>query len=305
MTTDITRAGFVAIIGAPNAGKSTLMNLLIGQKIAIVSPKVQTTRVNMKGILTRDNTQYIFVDTPGIYKPNEKKLLDRSMVSAAWQAGHDADVVLMVVDAQSGLNEKNMTILEEYQNSSKSTPLFLAFNKVDMVEKEKLLPLLQKANDMGIFKEIFLISAKKNDGVFDMLDRFAPHLPESPYLYDEEELTDVPMRLIAAEMTREKAFRLLNQEIPYGLAVETVQYISQDNGSIRIDQNILVEREAHRKIVLGKNGSKIKEIGRKSRIDLSKMLDCPVHLYLKIKVSDKWLTSHSFMREIGLEPDIK
>lgn len=303
--TEQTKAGFVAIIGAPNAGKSTLMNLLIGQKIAIVSPKVQTTRVNMKGILTRGQNQFIFVDTPGIYKPNENKLLDRSMVAAAWQAGHDADVVLMVVDAKTGLNEKVLTILEEYQNQPKSTPLYLAFNKVDLIEKEKLLPLVQKAHDMGIFKEIFLISAKQNDGVFDMLDRFAKHLPESPYLYDEEELTDVPMRLIAAEMTREKAFRLLNQEIPYGLAVETVQYLTQENGSVRIDQNILVEREAHRKIVLGKKGSKIKEIGRKSRLELANMLGCPVHLFLKVKVNDKWLSSHSFMREIGLEPDLK
>lgn len=296
-----TKAGFVAIIGAPNAGKSTLMNLLIGQKIAIVSPKVQTTRVNMKGILTRGNTQFIFVDTPGIYKPDQKKLLDRSMVAAAWQAGADADIVLMVVDAKSGFNEKVLNIIEEYKSHSSKTPLFIAFNKVDTVEKEKLLPLISKAHEMEMFQDIFLISAKENDGVFQMLDKFTPHLPESPYLYDEEELTDVPMRLIAAEMTREKAFRLLNQEIPYGLAVETVQYLTQENGSIRIDQNILVEREAHKKIVLGKNGSKIKEIGKKSRLELSKMLGCPVHLYLKVKVNDKWLNSHSFMREIGLD----
>lgn len=303
--TEQTKAGFVAIIGAPNAGKSTLMNLLIGQKIAIVSPKVQTTRVNMKGILTRGNTQFIFVDTPGIYKPDEKKLLDRSMVAAAWQAGHDADVVLMVIDAKAGFTQKVKSILEEYQNHPKSTPLFMAFNKVDTVDKDSLLPLIQEAQNMDIFKEIFLISAKENQGIGGMLDKFALSLPESPYLYGEDELTDVPMRLIAAEMTREKAFRLLNQEIPYGLAVETVQYLQHDNGSVRIDQNILVSREAHKKIVLGKGGSKIKAIGQKSRIDISKMLDCQVHLFLKVKVSDKWLSSHSFMREIGLEPDLK
>tara|TARA_R110000868_G_scaffold189695_2_gene432950 strand:- start:1913 stop:2824 length:912 start_codon:yes stop_codon:yes gene_type:complete len=300
--TDKTRAGFVAIIGAPNAGKSTLMNLFVGQKIAIVSPKVQTTRVNMRGILTRENTQYIFVDTPGIYRPDNKRLLDRSMVSAAWQAGHDADVILLLVDCRSGFNDRVMSIIEKLKESNLKTPVFIAFNKIDALEKEFLLPLIVEAQEMDMFKEIFLISAKDNEGADDMLEYFSKFLPESPYLYDEEHLTDVPMRLLAAEITREKAFRLLNQEIPYGLAVETVNYEVRDNGSVKIDQNILVERDGHKLIVVGKQGQKIKDIGQKSRKEISELLGCPVHLFLKVKVNDKWSNSHSFMREIGLDP---
>lgn len=302
-TSHPTRAGFVAIIGAPNAGKSTLLNLLVGQKIAIVSHKVQTTRVNMRGVLTKDQNQFIFVDTPGIYRPKDtSRLLDKSMVDAAWQASGDADVVLMVIDAKSGFNAKTMDIIENLKaTKSSNRPVFLALNKVDSIEKEKLLPLMQKAVDMGIFKEIFAISAKNNDGVFDMLNRFAPHLPESPYLYDEETLTDMPMRLVAAEITREKAFHHLQQEVPYSLAVETVNFEHYDNGSIRIDQNILVEREAHKPIVLGKGGATVKKIGQLSRRDLEEMLETKVHLFLKVKVSDKWANSHNFMREIGLQ----
>ncbi|MFT7145062.1 MAG: GTP-binding protein Era [Alphaproteobacteria bacterium] len=300
--TDKTRAGFVAIIGAPNAGKSTLMNLFVGQKIAIVSPKVQTTRVNMRGILTRDNTQYIFVDTPGIYKPDNKRLLDRSMVSAAWQAGGDSDVILLLVDSRSGFNDRVMAIVDKLKESKVKTPIFLAFNKIDAIEKEFLLPLLVEAQEMDIFKEIFLISAQENDGADAMLEHFSKYLPESPYLYDEDHLTDVPMRLLAAEITREKAFRLLNQEIPYGLAVETVNYETKDDGSVRIDQNILVERDGHKIIVIGKSGQKIKDIGQKSRKELCELLGCKVHLFLKVKVNDKWANSQSFMREIGLDP---
>lgn len=300
--TEQTKAGFVAIIGAPNAGKSTLMNLFVGHKIAITSPKVQTTRVNMRGILTRKNTQYIFVDTPGIYKPDNKRLLDRSMVHAAWQAGSDADVILLLVDARTGFKERVMDIIEKLKEGGVKTPVFLGLNKVDTVEKEELLPLVSKAVEMDMFKEIFMISAKENDGVDDMLDYFANYLPESPYLYDDDSLTDIPMRLLAAEITREKAFRLLNQEVPYGLAVETVNYEVREDGSVKIDQNILVERDAHKQIVVGKQGSKVKAIGQKSRVDISNLLGCPVHLFIKVKVNDKWANSHSFMREIGLDP---
>ena len=300
-TPKTTRAGFVAIIGAPNAGKSTLLNLLVGQKIAIVSPKVQTTRVNMRGVLTKDENQFIFVDTPGIYRPRENgRLLDKSMVNAAWKATGDADVVLMVVDAKTGFTPKVDDILDNLRENKSRTPIFLAFNKVDSVDKEKLLPLMQEAMNMHMFTEIFAISARNNDGAFDMLKRFAPLLPESPYLYDEDTLTDMPMRLIAAEITREKAFLNLQQEVPYSLAVETVNFEHYDNGSIRIDQSIMVEREAHKPIVLGKNGANIKRIGQWARKDLEEMLETQVHLFLKVKVNDKWANSTNFMREIGL-----
>lgn len=297
-----TRAGFVAIIGAPNAGKSTLLNLLVGQKIAIVSHKVQTTRVNMRGVLTHNQNQFIFVDTPGIYRPRENsRLLDKSMVDVAWQASGDSDVILLVMDAKSGFNNKVMDIVENLKANKKSrTPVFLAFNKVDTIEKEKILPLMQQAVDMDLFTEIFAISAKTNDGVFDMLDRFAPHIPESPYLYDEDTLTDMPMRLVAAEITREKVFHHLQQEVPYSIAVETVNFEHYDNGSIRIDQNVLVERDAHKPIVLGKGGATIKKLGQLARKDLEHMLETQVHLFLKVKVNDKWANSHNFMREIGM-----
>lgn len=298
-----TKAGFVALIGAPNAGKSTLLNQLVGQKIAIVSPKVQTTRVNMRGVLTQGNNQFIFVDTPGIYRPKDtSRLLDKSMVHAAWQAGGDSDVVLLLVDAKAGFNEKVTEIIENVkQNVPKRVPVFLALNKVDALAKDKLLPLMQKASAFDLFNGVFAISAKENDGVEDMLEQFAKHLPESPYLYDEETLTDMPMRMVAAEITREKAFHLLQQEVPYSLAVETVNFEHYNNGSIRIDQNVLVEREAHKPIVLGKKGSMVKRIGEQARADLEEMLETQVHLFIKVKVNDKWANSQNFMREIGLD----
>ena len=256
----------------------------------------------MKGVVTRGQNQFIFVDTPGIYRPRENgRLLDKSMVGAAWQASGDADVILMVVDAKSGFNAKVSDILENLkENKSSRRPIFLAFNKVDEVAKEKLLPLMQQAAEMNIFKEIFAISAKQGDGVNDMLDRFVPHFPESPYLFDEDAITDMPMRLVAAEITREKAFHMLQQEVPYSIAVETVSYKNFDNGDIRIDQNILVEREAHKPIVLGKGGATIKRIGELARKELQEMVETKVHLFLKVKVNAKWANSHAFMREIGM-----
>ena len=295
-----TKAGFVAIIGAPNAGKSTLLNSYMGQKIAIVSPKVQTTRVNMRGILTQDNCQFVFVDTPGIYRPKGTRLLDKSMVSAAWQASGDADVILLVVDAHRGFNSAVTDILDNVQDLPKKRPIFLALNKVDCINKETVLPLMQHAQEMGIFEHIFAISAKKGDGIADLLTHFAAHFPQSPYLYEEDTLTDMPMRLLAAEVTREKAFLALNQEIPYSLAVETITYETNDKGHVNIHQNILVERDGHKGIVLGKGGKTIKHIGEKSRRELQDVLQGKVNLFLNVKVSEKWAHSHSFMREIGL-----
>ena len=295
------RAGFVAIIGAPNAGKSTLMNQLVGQKIAIVSPKVQTTRVNMRGIVTRENTQFIFIDTPGIYRPGSR-LLDRSMVQAAHQARDDADATVLMVDAFKGFNEPVMDIIEILQ-SKKPKNLSLVFNKVDKMPKEKLLPLMVKAQEMDLFDNVFAISATKGKGVEDILKAIEPSMPESPYLYSEDDVTDMPMRLLAAEITRERAFMMLNQELPYGLAVETVSYETEADGKLVIHQNILIEREAHKPIIVGKGGAMIKRIGEQARRNLQEMLQKKhLNLFLKVKVKANWSESSTFMQEIGLEP---
>jgi len=294
-----TRCGFIAIIGAPNAGKSTLINSILGKKVAIVTPKVQTTRINMRGILTRGDIQYIFVDTPGIHEPKRK--LDKSMVTAAHQAWMEADAVVLLVDAKAGFRDGVLQIIDVVKESK--APVLLAFNKVDELHKEKLLPLMQQAQDMDVFQDIFAISAKTGSGVPDVLKKLAVYLPESPYLYDEETLTDMPMRLLAAEITREKAFLSLQQEIPYALAVETVSYEERDKkGDVVIRQNILIERDSQKKIVLGKGGAVLKIIGAKSRKDLEKLLGCRVHLFLHVKVRKDWQENQALLGEIGLLP---
>lgn len=297
-----TKAGFIAIIGVPNAGKSTLMNCVLGEKLAIVTPKVQTTRFNLRGILTENNTQYIFVDTPGIHKA--RRMFDQAMVDAAWQAGGDADVLLVVVDVRKGFDAETMQLMDVLKELKK--PAILALNKIDGLPKEKLLPLMADAGKLNLFDKIFAISAKKGHGVKDLLATIASYMPQSPYLYDPEDITDLPMRLLAAEMTRERAFLLLGQELPYSLTVETVSYTEQLDGSVRIEQNLMVERDGQKKIVIGKNGQMLKKIGTQARTALSDIMGCPVHLFLNVKVSPGWASNHGLMRELGLlQPSAK
>lgn len=295
-----TKAGFVAIIGAPNAGKSTLLNTLLGERIAIVSPKVQTTRINMRGILTEGNTQFIFVDTPGIYKP-KKRLLDRSMVQAAWDAQSDADAVLFLVDSTKGFNERVMALIENVREFAGKKPVFLALNKIDKINHKKILELMTKAGEIDLFRSIFAISALKNDGARDLLKELDKCMPESPYLYDADDITDMPMRLMAAEMTRERAFMALHEELPYAVAVETVTYEANNKG-VTIHQNVLVENDNQKMIVVGKQGAVIKKIGEQARENLESLLECKVNLFLKVKVKPNWAEKGSFLNEIGLEP---
>ncbi|MBI1362682.1 MAG: GTPase Era [Proteobacteria bacterium] len=290
------RCGFVAIIGAPNAGKSTFMNGALGEKIAIVTPKVQTTRMNMRGILTEGDTQMVFVDTPGIHKP--RRQFDKAMVNAAWQASSDADAVLLLVDAQKGFNGDVQRILADI--AEVKAPKILVLNKVDKMPREKLLPLMGKAGAMGVFDHIFAISALKNDRIKDVIKCLKGYMPEEPFHYDPEDLTDTPMRVIAAEVTRERAFMLLGDEIPYSVNVETVGYVVQEDGSIRIDQNILLERDGQKKIVIGKGGSMLKKIGEQARKALSEMTGAEVHLFLQVKVREGWASDPHLMRSLGL-----
>lgn len=297
-----TRAGFIAIIGAPNAGKSTLLNSLVGEKLAIVSPKVQTTRINLRGILTRNNCQYIFVDTPGIHKP--RRNFDETMVDSAWEAFTEADATIMVVDARQGFTGEAARILENLQGMDKRPPLVLALNKIDSMPREKLLPLIADASALNIFDDIYPISARTGDGVDGMLKKLATWMPEGPYLYDPDDMTDMPMRILAAETTRERAFLLLGQELPYALAVETLLYEHQEDGSIRIEQNLLIERDGQKKIVIGKSGQMLKKIGSQSRAALEKFTGSRVHLFLHVKVKD-WSNDPLQMRSLGVEPSKK
>lgn len=300
MTVESTKAGFIAIIGAPNAGKSTFLNAVLGQKLASVTQKVQTTRKNMRGIFTdeENGVQYVFVDTPGIHKP--KRLLDRAMVLEAHNAWTEADVIMLMVDAAKGFNEEVENILENLKENKK-IPMVLVLNKVDKIKKEKLLPLMQRAHDMGIFKETFAIRADKNKGVDDVLKVITKHMPESEYLYDPDYITDTNMRDIAAEITREQAFLMLHEEIPYSVAVETLTYENFDNGDIKIHQNLLIERNSQKKIVVGRDGATLKRIGQNARRILEEMLECKVHLFLKVKVSEKWSENPHVMKSFGLE----
>lgn len=297
-----TRAGFVAIIGAPNAGKSTLMNQLLGAKVAIVSPKVQTTRFNIRGVLTRDSVQFVFVDTPGIHRP--RRSFDRAMVDAAWQSHADADVVLLLIDAYKGFNEEARMIIENLKadKATQNVPVLLAFNKIDKVPKEKLLPLMAEAGQLGLFRDVFAISALKRNGLGDILNKIAEYIPASPYLYDEDTLTDLPDRLLAAEITREKAFLLLGEELPYSLSVQTENWATRADGSIEIHQNLMIERDGQKKIVIGKGGQMLKEIGQRARKELQHLFECNVHLYLQVKVRPAWSEDRRLLEALGLAP---
>ncbi|OAF15400.1 MULTISPECIES: GTPase Era [Bradyrhizobium] len=292
-----TRCGFVALIGAPNVGKSTLVNALVGAKVTIVSRKVQTTRALIRGIVIENNAQIILVDTPGIFSP--KRRLDRAMVSTAWSGAHDADLVCVLLDAKTGLDEEAEAILAKA--ASVNHEKILVINKVDLVQREKLLALAQAANERMPFARTFMISAISGDGVDDIRTTLAEMVPPGPFLYPEDQMSDAPMRQLAAEITREKIYQKLHQELPYQSTVETDKWEERKDKSVRIEQTIFVERESQRKIVLGKGGATIKSIGADSRKELMQILDVPVHLFLFVKVRENWGDDPDRYREMGLE----
>ena len=297
----MTKCGFIALIGAPNAGKSTLLNALVGTKLAIVSPKVQTTRARTLGILSENGLQMIFVDTPGIFEP--KRRLDRAMVSAAWTGADDADAIVLLVDAsQPKLHRDTRNIIEKLAKAGRRVTL--ALTKIDLVKPDQLLPLASQLNETGIVSDLFMISAVKKDGLTDLKGHLAAALPEGPFLYPEEDLSDQPMRRLAAEITREQLYLQLNEELPYQSTVETELWEEFKDGSVKLSQAIFVAREGQKKIVLGKGGLRIKEIGSRSRIELEKLLERKVHLTLFVKVREEWAEDSERYREIGLEYDV-
>ena len=292
-----THCGFVALIGAPNAGKSTLINALVGAKVSIVTPKVQTTRTLVRGIAIEGNAQLIFVDTPGIFAPRRR--LDRAMVGSAWGSTTDADIVALLVDAHKGVGEDEEAILKGLRDMR--PPKVLLLNKVDLVDKPKLLALAQTLNERIALAGTFMISAQSGDGVADVRKFFAAHVPAGPWLYPEDQISDAPLRQLAAEITREKLFLRLHQELPYQSTVETEVWKELKDGAVRIEQNIYVERESQRKIVLGKGGQTIKAIGAASRADIAVAIEHPVHLFLFVKVREGWGDDPERYREMGLE----
>jgi len=296
-TVSPTRCGFVALIGAPNVGKSTLVNALVGSKVTIVSRKVQTTRALIRGIVVEDRSQIILVDTPGIFSP--KRRLDRAMVSTAWSGAHDADLVCVLLDARAGIDEEADAILTKL--AAVPHPKLLVVNKIDLVQREKLLALVKAANERLDFVETFMVAALSGDGVDDLRRALARLVPEGPYLYPEDQMSDAPMRYLAAEITREKIYRHLHQELPYQSTVETESWTDRKDGSIRIEQTIYVEREGQRKIVLGKGGATIKSIGEHARKEIAEIVGQPVHLFLFVKVRDGWGDDPERYREMGLE----
>lgn len=292
-----TRCGFIALIGAPNAGKSTLLNALVGAKVTIVSHKVQTTRALIRGIAMEGDSQLIFVDTPGIFAP--KRRLDRAMVNTAWTGAHDADLVALLIDARKGIDEEVDAILTKLAEVAQ--PKVLMLNKIDVVPKDALLKLTQDINSRIAFQATFMISALTGDGVADLKAALAARMQPGPYLYPPDQLSDAPMRQLAAEVTREKLFERLHQELPYQSTVETEQWKELRGGGVRIEQTIYVERESQRKIVLGKGGATIKAIGAAARKDITAMLEQPVHLFLFVKVREGWGDDPERYRGMGLE----
>ncbi len=292
-----TRCGFVALIGAPNAGKSTLLNQLVGAKVAIVSHKVQTTRALMRGIVMEDRTQIVFVDTPGIFQP--KRRLDRAMVKTAWGGAADADVVGVLVDARKGLDDAALSIFEKL--GEVRHPRFLILNKIDLVKREALLRLAQEASARVPFEAVFMVSALSGDGVADMRGWLAARLPEGPWLYPDDQLSDLPLRVLAAEITREKLFERLHEELPYASTVETDSWTVREDGSVRIEQTVFVERDSQKKIVIGKGGQTVKSISSAARREIAEIAEAEVHLFLFVKVRENWGDDPERYREMGLE----
>ncbi len=294
-----TRAGFVALIGEPNAGKSTLLNRMVGAKVSIVTHKVQTTRARIRGIAMAGQSQIVFVDTPGLFTPRRR--LDRAMVAAAWGGAADADIVVLLIEAHRGITEGVRQIVETLNEPARPQPVALAINKIDRVEAKVLLALTQEMNELYRFTRTFLISAEKGHGVEDLKDWLASQVPEGPWLYPEDQIADLPLRMIAAEITREKLTLRLHQELPYQLTVETENWEERKDGSARIDQIVYVARDGHKGIILGKKGETIKAVSQSARIDLEEFLGRKVHLFLQVKVRPNWLEEKERYNEMGLD----
>jgi GTPase len=292
-----THCGFVALIGAPNAGKSMLLNTLVGSKVSIISHKVQTTRALIRGIAIQDRSQLIFVDTPGIFWPRRR--LDRAMVTTAWSGAHEADLVAVIIDARKGLDEEAEDILRRLGDVK--APKLLVLNKIDVVAKEPLLTLANDANKAAKFESTFMVSALTGDGVMDLKTWLAQRVPPGPWLYPPDQMSDAPIRQLAAEITREKLFERLHQELPYHSTVETEVWKELRAGDIRIEQTIYVERESQRKIVLGKGGQTIKAIGEAARMEIADIVEAKVHLFLFVKVREGWGDDPERYRAMGLE----
>lgn len=288
--------GFVAVLGAPNAGKSTLVNRLVGAKVSIVSPKVQTTRSRIRGIFVEGNTQIILVDTPGIFKPSRR--LDRAMVASAWTESEESDLRLLVIDAAKGIDKNTQAIVNNLVKNKQKTILVL--NKIDLIEKDKLLPLIATLNEAKIFTETFMVSAEKGENVSELKNYLVSRMPKGMWMFPDDQLSDLPNRLFAAEITREKLFMNLQQELPYTLAVETNRWEEKENG-IRIEQTIYVERMGQKAIVLGKGGRMIKKIGELARRDLTRLFERPVHLFLFVKVKENWSEDPGQYTDWGLD----
>jgi GTP-binding protein Era len=292
-----TRCGYVALIGAPNAGKSTLLNRLVGQKLAIVTPKVQTTRSRLLGIATDADTQLVFVDTPGIFAPRRR--LDRAMVAAAWAGAADADVTVLLVDTERGIDDDARHIVERLKTARR--PAILALNKIDLVRRDTLLGMADELTKLGSFERVFMISGLNGDGVDDLFCHLGEIVPHGPFLFPPDQLSDAPERWLAAEVTREQVFLQLHDELPYSTTVETESWQDRPDGSVRVEQVIYVRRQSQRAIVLGEGGKRIKTIGARARAELGAMLDRKVHLFLFVKVRDGWLDDPERYRAIGVD----
>jgi GTP-binding protein Era len=294
------RCGFVALLGAPNVGKSTLLNRLVGTKVSIVTAKVQTTRRRILGITVRGDAQLVFVDTPGIFEPHPGRTLERAMVQTAWRGAEDADGLVLVVDAKRGVDQATEVVLDGLRRRQRR--VVVALNKLDLVSPPTTLPLIQQLDATGLVDRVLIVSALKGDGCEDLLQILFDTLPESPWLFPEDQLSDLSQRAMAAEITREKLFQQLHQELPYSLTVETEGWAAAEDGSeIRIDQIIYVERDTQKGIVLGKGGQRIKAVGQAAREELEAMLEARVHLFLFVKVRSKWLQDPERYQELGLE----
>ncbi len=300
-----TRAGFVALIGAPNAGKSTLLNQLVGTKVAIVTHKVQTTRTRITGLALADGqdadgawrAQLVFVDTPGIFAPRRR--LDRAMVNAAWSGAFDADETVLVVDAKRGISQDVETILAGLQQEGRTA--ILALNKVDTIKRENLLALTERLHATGLFTDVFMISARTGSGVDDLKAHLAARMSEGPFLYPEDQVSAITMRMMAAEITREKVYLRLHEELPYAIAVETEMWEDRKGGDIRIEQVIHVQRDTQKKIVIGRGGAMLKQIGQMARQDMEEAFDTRVHLFLRVRISERWADDRSLYEGMGLE----
>ncbi|WCL55743.1 GTPase Era [Gimibacter soli] len=294
---DVERCGFVAVIGAPNAGKSTLVNALVGAKVAIVSHKVQTTRTRVTGIGMEGRTQLVFLDTPGIFAP--KRRLDRAMVSAAWKGADDAEQVVLMIDVKKGVTEEVEAIIENLKDAKRK--VILALNKIDLVKRDSLLAMAQDLHETGVFTDVFMISAMNGSGVADLKKHLASLAPVGPYMYPEDQIADVTMRLLAAEITREKIYLRLHDELPYATTVETEQWEEKKDGSVRIAQVIHVERDSQKGIVIGKGGQMLKLLGQMAREDMEENFGRKVHLFLHVRVTERWADDRTVYKDMGLD----